>query len=84
MAAELIRRIYRGSAMNPEESLPRLLKGPQVASSLGVARSKAYQMMADGTLPIVRMGRSVRVPEQALREWVEQHTQNRGGGYWRG
>jgi len=54
---------------------PLLLRAEEVARRLSIGRSKVFTMLADGTLPTVRLGRSVRVPEQALREWVVQQTE---------
>ncbi len=49
-----------------------LLRPIEAAEILGIGRSKAYQLMADGTLPTVRIGKkSVRVPADALRRWVD-------------
>ena len=48
-----------------------LLRASEVAESLGIARSKTYELMASGDLPTVRIGRSVRVPATALEEWIE-------------
>jgi excisionase family DNA binding protein len=48
-----------------------LLKAEEVARRLSVGRATAYEMMAGGILPTVRIGRSVRVPARALEEWVE-------------
>lgn len=49
-----------------------LLKAPEVARALGLGRSKAYEMMASGELPVVRIGRSVRVSADGLRRWIEE------------
>ncbi len=51
-----------------------LLRAEQVARALGLGRSKTYELMAAGQLPVVRIGRSVRVPREALEEWVRQQT----------
>ena len=48
-----------------------LLRAEEVQKALSLGRSTIYQMMASGELPIVRIGRSVRVPADALRDWVE-------------
>jgi len=57
-----------------------LLKGAEVAEELGVSRALAYRMMGDGTLPTVRRsgGRMVRVPREALTEWVRSNTRSSG------
>lgn len=50
--------------------LPLLLRGGEVAQLLNISRSKAFEMMASGELPCVRIGRSVRVPRIALERWI--------------
>jgi excisionase family DNA binding protein len=55
---------------------PLVLKVGDVAKLLGLGRSKVFAMLAAGELPVVRMGRSVRVPRAALERWVVEHTQN--------
>ena len=49
-----------------------LLRPGEVADALGIGRSKAYELIAGGTIPSVRIGGSVRVPAEALRAWIEQ------------
>ena len=51
-----------------------LMRAEEVARTLGLSRSKIYQMMSGGALPTVRVGRAVRVPKAALRDWVAHHT----------
>lgn len=48
-----------------------LLKPEEVAAAIGVGRSKIYQLLADGSLPSVRVGKALRVPADALKEWVD-------------
>lgn len=55
-------------------ALRLLLRGPEVAQALGISRALAYKWMADGTLPTVRISRSVRVPHAALLAWIEANT----------
>lgn len=47
-----------------------LLRVAEVAEALGIGRSKAYELVADGTIPSVRLGGCVRVPVDSLRAWV--------------
>jgi prophage regulatory protein len=49
-----------------------LLRPEEVAQTLGIGRSRAYALLADGTLPSIRIGRSLRVPGTALKAWIEQ------------
>lgn len=51
----------------------KLLLRPQEAGELiGVSRAQAYQMIARGELPSVRLGKSISVPLDKLREHIEQ------------
>ncbi len=57
-----------------------LLRVDEVSRALGIGRSQAYALCASGRLPVVRIGRSVRVPAEALREWVREQTQRSDSG----
>jgi len=46
---------------------PIVLRVAEVAPLLGVSRSKAYELVARGEIPSVRIGGSVRVPLAELR-----------------
>ena len=64
-------------AMNQNiERKPLLLRGPEVAELLGISRALSYRWMATGVLPTVRVSRSVRVPHDELRRWIEARTEN--------
>ncbi len=47
------------------------LKVPEVAEVLRVARSRAYELVANGTIPAIKIGRSIRVPRRELDRWLE-------------
>ena len=49
-----------------------LLKLPQVVERAGLSRSTIYELIASGEIPVVRIGRAVRVPAAALEAWVER------------
>jgi excisionase family DNA binding protein len=53
---------------------PLLLKAAEVGKLLGLGRSKVFAMVAAGQLPAIRIGRSVRVPREALERWVREQT----------
>lgn len=57
------------------ERTPLLLRGIEVAEELGISRALAYRWMSGGVLPVIRHGRSVRVPREALLDWVKSNTQ---------
>jgi excisionase family DNA binding protein len=54
---------------------PLLLSIPDVAATLGLGRTKVYELIAKEGLPVVRFGRSVRVSAASLQKWVEQREQ---------
>lgn len=54
-----------------------LLRAEEAGRLLGLGRSKIYELMAAGELPVVMVGRSRRVNRLALERWIEAHT--RGG-----
>jgi len=45
-----------------------LYRVSEAATALSISRSKAYELVANGSLRAVRIGRSVRVPAEAIRE----------------
>ena len=48
-----------------------LLKPAEVAQILGIGRSKVYELLASGDLPVVRIGRCIRVPKVSLEQWIK-------------
>ncbi len=53
---------------------PLLLKATEAGELLGLGRSKVFAMVAAGELPVIRIGRSVRIPRQALERWIRDQT----------
>jgi len=53
-----------------DDDAPWLLDSREVSRLLGIGRSKAFQMMLRAELPVVRIGRCVRVPRSALVMWI--------------
>jgi len=51
------------------------LKVPEVAAVLRIARSRAYELVGEGEIPSVRIGRSVRVSRRELERWLEGQRQ---------
>jgi excisionase family DNA binding protein len=49
-----------------------LLKVGEAAEVAAISRSKAYELISEGTWPVIHVGRGLRVPVAALREWIEQ------------
>jgi len=65
---------------NEREALCRdgLMAVKEAAGFLGLSRSKLYELMDNGQLPYVKIGRSRRVPRQAVVELAARGLQ---GGY---
>ena len=51
-----------------------LLKPEETAKLLGLGRTKVYEMLAAGELPVIRIGRNVRIPREGLHRWIAAHT----------
>jgi excisionase family DNA binding protein len=51
------------------------LKVPEVTEVLRIARSRAYELVAEGEIPSIRIGSSVRVSRNELDRWLEEQRQ---------
>lgn len=47
-----------------------LLRPREVVDVTGYSRSMVYALIASGEIPSVRVGRTVRVPTDALKQWI--------------
>ena len=56
--------------LKPAEKL--LLRPAEVGGMTGFGKSKTYALIAAGVIPSVRVGKSVRVPADRLRRWIEE------------
>jgi excisionase family DNA binding protein len=54
-----------------------LLRVPEAAAIASVGRTTAYQLIASGAWPVVRIGTAVRVHAAGLQAWVD--AQKTGG-----
>lgn len=62
-------------------SIERLLLRPdEVATALGISRSKVYELLGSGELPSLRIGNSIRVSTLALRRWITRREMNAEDG----
>jgi excisionase family DNA binding protein len=51
----------------------RILYRPsEAADAIGVSRARAYELIAAGIIPSVRIGTTIRVPVDALRSWIDR------------
>ena len=47
-----------------------LLRPSEAGEAMGVSRSKAYELIAAGKIPSVKVGGCVRVPVDGLKAWI--------------
>jgi len=58
----------------------RLLYRPaEVGEAIGVSRARAYELIATGTIPSIRVGSSIRVPVDALKQWIDRQLATAAG-----
>jgi excisionase family DNA binding protein len=61
--------------VNPVNDRPlsevRFLTIAEVASAMRVSKMTVYRLVHSGELPAVRVGRSFRVPEQAVHSYLQ-------------
>ncbi len=62
---------------------PLLLTVGQVAQVLNFSRSKVYELINVGELPVLRFGKSVRVRVSALEVWLNIQEEKAGVSYLR-
>jgi excisionase family DNA binding protein len=56
------------------------IKDVQDATQLG--RTKIYELMRDGELPFIKLGRSVRVRRDAFESWLAQQEESTRAEYF--
>jgi excisionase family DNA binding protein len=59
--------------------ITKLLRGGDVAQILDVSKAYAYRLMATGQIPIIRLGRSVRVRQEDLEAFINNNVTNNLG-----
>lgn len=59
----------------PQPIQPLLLRIDEAAHLLSLGRSTIYKMIARGELPVVKCGTARRLPLDALKAWIDAHTE---------
>ena len=49
-----------------------LISVPRAAQMLDISKSKLYELINDGTVPAIRIGKSIRIPLDWLRKWLAE------------
>src|ERR1700674_268823 len=62
----------RPTASAPPQVEPLLVRPVEAARLLGIGRSKLFEMVARNELPVIRLGRCVRIPRRELATWVDR------------
>ena len=52
-----------------------LLTIREAGEAIGIGKSKMYELIREGEIPILRIGRAVRIPAADLRLWVSRQLQ---------
>lgn len=47
-----------------------MLRPADIAKKLGITRSRLYQLIADGEIPVTKVGRAYRIPRAAWNRWL--------------
>jgi len=68
-------RIFIMEKQNDPSLQPLLLTVPQVAKKLGLSRAMVYVLINREGLPVIRLGRAVRISVTSLQKWVEEREQ---------
>jgi len=63
-----------GATVQDVKELPAILSVEQMRQLLGVSRPKAYELVHTQGFPVVRLGRAIRIPREALMEWIGQQS----------
>lgn len=50
----------------------RLLRAPEISERLGITEDRVWDLIRRRMLPAVRIGRQVRVDEDALEAWIRR------------
>lgn len=53
-----------------------LLRIDQIARILDVSQAFAYRLIAEGKIPIIRLGRSIRITKKDLENFIEKYICN--------
>jgi excisionase family DNA binding protein len=56
------------------EIIPVLLTGEDIARIMQISRAHAYRLMREADLPVIRIGKMVRVKPADFERFLEKHT----------
>jgi excisionase family DNA binding protein len=62
------------------EALPAVLTMRQVQNILGICRPKVYDLAHTKGFPVVKLGRSFRVPRDSFVRWLKEQAESQEEG----
>lgn len=57
--------------MDTDQDPPELLRMNEAARLLSISRAKAYELVASGELPSIKVGASIRIRRRSLLAWLD-------------
>ena len=54
-----------------------LLTARDVEAELQLGRTRTYELLRSGQIPVIRLGRAVRVSREWLEQWIAEQTSGR-------
>jgi excisionase family DNA binding protein len=79
-AATTPAHVIEPAAPSPAEVPPATTRAPMLLTvrdleaELQLGRTRTYELLRSGSIPVIRVGRALRVPRDALRRWVDEQT----------
>ena len=61
------------SEQPPDGQVPQLISIDEVCKALGMGKSWTYRRIKSGEIPSIKLGRSVKVRQEDLEEYLESH-----------
>lgn len=62
-----------GAARDGTFRHPMLLTARDIEVELQLGRTRTYELLRSGEIPVIRLGRAVRVSREALGRWIDEH-----------
>lgn len=56
------------------DQLPPILNAEQLATTLGISRAGAYQLLRQRDFPTLHIGKRLLVPKDKLSIWIDKQT----------
>ena len=60
-----------------EKNSRLLYRMPEAAEVLGISRAKCYTLAARGLIPTIKVDGSIRIPVEALQDWIKKQIAER-------